>query len=448
MNATHPVNEGAGRGTVVMAVALTVAIVGIIGYQFHRLQAAGPLPAADRKDASRPGQAAGTAPRMANIMARVPEDVALDLDGQVEPTEEQLLRESIADYLSRMRHISGPGDVDRILQFPRMKAELEDLLRSMPPHAVPIIADLLNAEPDFVLRRILLYGLAAIGTDDAARVLSDFLLARIHDESLGSEHKHVVRALGMTAAGAAYDALFDLLAGSRAGEEAIARYRTDYVEALGAHVMAPSAVPLFVELLDSDPHFNVRNKAAQAVKNVAREDLGAARPALAGLMRVFERELHVPAEQRMGGEVKYVKQTSLGAIGQIGDPASIPFLLGVGTSDGDQGVRLSACAAISRVGGHEALPAMQEIFRNEQADGRRVFLQAMAQVPTDASVAFLRDVALESGSTAERREAVRGIRAVGGPTAEQALRDVLVVEKDAAVTQEAQQGLKVLAGGR
>lgn len=411
------------RGAVRISV-LCVALIGaglacfLILYQLGALRSAAPAAAPLASGANKPANEARIVygdPNAVNPAPRV-----LDLEGQREPTEEELVRQAIEDYLARMRNISGSKDQERALAFAANKAELQALLRELPPWAVPIIAELLEKESDFVLRRILYDGLAAIGTEEAGAVIRDYFLARASQEALGSELRHVIAALGASDTSVAYDTLVELLGKD---EAYLKEYRPQYVEALGKHSRGSQALPLMLDLLAGDARFEVRNKSAQAVKNVAKRDVGSCRPVLPELVRSFENEKAVP-----------VRQTTLGAIGQIGDPASIPYLEGVGTRSQELGIRLSSAAAASRIGGEEAVRALNAIYANESQ--KSVFLDAMGQVPTPAGVEFLRGVALNAPGAGERLMAVRALAQSQASEAPDALRAVLAAEPDSAVRTE------------
>ncbi len=419
-------NRGAVRISVLCAAFVIACLVGILVlYQVRALKEAGPTASPPAPSSAR-GSANEPKITYADPNAVSPAPYALDLDGQREPTEEEMLRQAIEDYLARMRNLSGPGDHARVLAFARNKAELEALLRSLPPWAVPIIAELLGKETDFMLRRILCEGLAALGTEEAAAVIRDYFLAHASEEAMGSELRHVILALGASDTGIAYDTLIELLGKD---EPFLREYRPQYVEALGKHGRGSAALPLFLDLLAGDGRFEVRNKSAQAVKNVAKRDAGVCRAALPQLVQSFESETLLP-----------VRQTTLGAIGQIGDPESIPYLAGVGTRSQELGIRLSAAAAASRIGGEEALRALNEIYANESQ--KSVLLDAMAQVPTPASVEFLRGVAVNAQSAAERLMAVKALARTDAPEARDALQAVFAVEQDAAVRAEVERYIR------
>jgi HEAT repeat protein len=429
-----------------VSISLTLSLAAILGlliyFQFRRLRAVVPPPEAgvgkaDTEGTLRPRPA--TARGVVDVKAvetRVP-----DLDGQREPTREEVIRHALLKLLNELRGAT-PGNMDKILSFHENKAALEALLRSLPPEAVPIVADLLREESDFVCRRILIYGLAGMGTNEAAAVLKDHFMDHIEDVARGSEMRHVVWALGRSEAPAAFDVLLEFLDGET---DAMRKLRSHYVESLGKHQRGVEAVPLFIDLLGNDGNDLVRNKAAQAVKNVGKRDPAQARaavPALIDRYRAESARQAVRAEEGLPSN-PYVKQTTLGAIGQSGDPAAVPFLLEVGTTDGlDE--RLSAAAALSRIGGPEAMAALREVYANIANQAKLV--DAIGQLEEINTLPFLQDVATTAGSEALRLNALRGISRVGGPEAENALRAILDVELPPAVERDAQQRLDRLTG--
>jgi HEAT repeat protein len=366
-----------------------------------------------------------------------------DLDGQREPTEEELIRAAIERYLAELRGATA-ANPDKALMYLQNKAALEELLRNLPASAIPLIEQLLREESDDLCRRVLIYGLADIGTDEAARVLRDHFLNHIHDEARGVEMRHLIRALGMCDTAKAYDVLVDLLG---AGDEAVRALRPNYVEALGKHRRGSEALPIFFDLLANDGHDMVRNKAAQAVKNVAKRDPQAAAPTLATLIESYQSEKTRQLDRRASGiePVPYIKQTTLGAIGQLGDPAAVPFLLEVGTTESlDE--RLSAAAALSRIGGSEAMAALKEILAN--TDAKRALVDAIGLLREPRAIPFFLDVATTADSVDVRRSALSAITLVGGEEAVDALHQVLSVNQSEAVRKEATACLERLTRGR
>jgi hypothetical protein len=366
-----------------------------------------------------------------------------DLEGQREPTEEEVIRHAIMRYLDELRGAT-PGNPDKLLTYPQTKAEFQEFLRNLPPGAVPIIAELLRKETDFVNRRLLIYGLADIGTDEAAWVLRDFFMERIGDVARGSEMRHVIWALGRSESAAAYDVLVEFL-GNRENT-AVEKLRTHYVESLGNHRLGYQAVPIFFDLLDVDLHDGVRNKAAQAIKNVGKRDPGAASAALPGLLESYKTEATRQSQRAVEGVPThpYVKQTLLGAIGGTGDERAVPWLLKVGTTEGLP-ERLSAAAALSRIGGEAAMEALNEILIN--MGDKQTLVNAIGQLEEPRALPFLQEVVSTTESEALRQSALTGIDRVGGTEASEALRALLGIDLPDAVRRDVQRRLDRLTGG-
>ncbi len=367
----------------------------------------------------------------------------IDLEGEREPTEAELVREAISRYLWKMRGMN-MLDPEKFKDYPRLRRELEELLRTIPPSiGVPVIRDLLQNEPDFVNRRILLYGLADIGTEEAAGVLKDFFLQHIHDEERGGELRHVIKALGISDNTASFNALYDFARNSDDAD--IMLYRPFYVEALGKQEQGYKALPLFEDYLLNDQGHTVRNKSAQAIKNVARIDPDAAKKSLPALLeKVKVREDDSQAEGAFMNDSKYVKQTSLGAIGQIGDETTIQSLVDVGTMDELIDVRMSAAAAVSRIGGEEADQALHQILAAQNEQGKTTILHGLMHVGLPRLIPFFHDVAATDASASVRNKAVEAMARIGGDDAEKALRSLLGSETDAGVKETISSKLQLL----
>jgi len=430
------------RAGVVAAVCLVIA--GLIVHQFRRLGRE-PGPAQVRREKRKPisvNRPRGAHLKSVDVKPAAP--LLPDLEGEREPTEAELIRYSILRYLAEIR-AAAPGNLEKIKAFPRNKAELEELLRNLPPEAVPIVAELLRNESDFVCRRILIYGLADIGTDEAAAVLRDYFMEHIEDESMGSEMRHVVWALERCPAETAFEALRGFL--EVEDSDAVRRLRPHYVEALGKHRLGYEAVPLFFDLLENDGSDLVRNKAAQAVKNVGKRDIEAVRDTLPVLQESYAVEGARQAVRLASGgdSIPYVQQTILGAIGRLGDPGAVPFLLEVGTTDSFP-ERLSAAAALARIGGPEAMDALKEVYAN--IDRKKKLVEAIGELSEPNAIPFLTEVVLSAESEAVKKTALIGIWRAGGEEAREAFRRIAEAEDQPEVVRKyAQERLKNLTGG-
>ncbi len=428
MHPRHDRKHGASRLSALgVAAAATAVIALLLWYAVYALQSTAPQDDT-RATVEKRRTPTESKPLVSNAGAKVPETVVLDLEGQREPTEEETIRQAIEDLLARMRTIA-PNETERLLAFKKNEEDLAALLRSLPPSAAPIIKELLWKESDFVLRRRLYDSLAAMGTEDAAAVIRDYFLAHAQEQGLGSELRHVISALGASDTQTGYDALVDFLGSQEPNMRAL---RPAYVEALGKHRQGIQAVPIFLDLMANDTVFEVRNLSAQAVKNVAKREPARCQSVLPDLMRNFEAEKLVP-----------VKQTTLGAIGQIGDASSLPFITGVGTSSQSLDVRLSAAAAASRIGGEEALKTLREIYANEPE--KKVLVNALAQVPTASSVQFLHDLAASSQTPTERIQAIKALVRIDAPGVENALLSLVAAESDPTVRAEAEKAVQAVA---
>jgi len=422
------------------AFCLAALLGGLILYQFQRLgnlQSSGPESTARRIKPNVPPRG----PRVKDVAAKEASPDVPDLQGEREPTEEELIRYSILRYLAEIRAASG-NNIDKVLAYPRNKAELEELLRSLPPEAVPIIADLLRREKDFLCRRLLIYGLADIGTNEAAAVLRQYFLEHISDPSYGSEMRHLIRALGRCRAEYAFQSLKDFLFDQE--NPAVRELRPHYVEAMGKHRLGYQAVPLFMDLVKTDYNDLVRNKAAQAVKNVAKREAIPARSTLAQLKESFALEKARQSEREK--PVPYVEQTILGAAGQLGDPAAVPWLLEVGTTE-PLPVRLSAAAALARIGGPEAVAALKEVYAS--CDQKEKLVKAISLLREPQAAPFLADVVVSAEKETVRKAALQGLSRLGGTAALEAFQQILNTEGlPESVRNEVQNRMARLVGSR
>lgn len=373
---------------------------------------------------------------------------AIDLSGEREPTEEELIQEAIERYLRMLR----PSELhdDNIREYARLRQEFEDMLKQLPDSAIPAIKKLLENEPDFVNRRLLLYGLAGMGTEAAAEALRDFFLDHVADQSRQSELNHVIKALGLSDNVTSFNALMDF---ARNDANNFKLYRAHCVEAMGTQQLGYQALPLFQDYLVQDMNVSVRNKSAQAIKNVAKVDPEAARVALPTLMdkvRGGDATGLDPRTSRVVNDSKYVKQTSLGAIGQIGETSSIPFLKEIGTMDASFEVRLSAAAALSRMGGEEALTALDSVLIQQTADNQATLVSKLTQLKEPRLIPFFQDVAMSDLADPIRIHALNGLGGIGGADAEIALREILDGESNDAIRATITRKIELLAkkGGR
>ena len=109
--------------------------------------------------------------------------------------ELETIQEWLKEYFDFLRF-----DPDRYREngplIAQMIAELEEFLAGLPPEAVPLLLELLDTEEDFVLRRKILYGLAAIGSVGAADGLGEYYHTLMTAENeKDSEISHTIRII-------------------------------------------------------------------------------------------------------------------------------------------------------------------------------------------------------------------------------------------------------------
>jgi len=227
----------------------------------------------------------------------------------------------------------------------QIRAELSEFLAQLGPEALPTLAAILDAEPDWVDRRFLLYAVGAIGpqSEEATLVLKDFFLARYQQAGSHSEMIHAIDSMGLLQNDTAFDTLTDFTA--RAGMHS---FRPKLIEVLGDHPRREEALGSVVGYLHDDPLATVRNKAAQFLGKVKNGD------SLDEVYRAVEKESHW-----------VVKQTLLGTVGKIANPNSVAFLENHARNAPEAGVRLSAARALSRLGTPHADRVLREVARSE-----------------------------------------------------------------------------------
>ena len=164
------------------------------------------------------------------------------------------------------------------------------------------------------------------------------------EAGVGSEIKYTAIALGRVD----NDFSFDLL--NHYVQDGDQRDRSRFVEQLGLHSRRQESVPLFTQLAGTATQIRVRNKAAQALKRTA--DPGSA----ARIEELIE-----------GEEVDHVRQTMIGALGPIGDRASLKSLDRILREEPNPTTRMSALRSTSLIGGPEAR-AMIERAAAKDAD--------------------------------------------------------------------------------
>ncbi|MBN1418518.1 MAG: HEAT repeat domain-containing protein [Planctomycetes bacterium] len=291
-----------------------------------------------------------------------PQMKPLDLEGKGEPSPQDLIKMTILKYFDLLDVYGHPDDMERRRNYHENRAMLEDYLRNLGPEAVPILVDLLRNEPDYVNRKILIYGLGEMGWPEATDALREYFGDYSSFTKLRPEMYHVIRAVGVSANDRAYDTLTEWLGEA---DPTVASYRRWIVESLGDHPRRGDAVPIFLQEMTTAPEGLVRNKAAQAIKKVAdggqREDLRGA--PLSTLLNEVQRE-DLPY---------YVRQTMMGAIGSIADPAAIPVLEGLALTNDDVQIRISAVASLRRIGTTDALAIVQKSAASDPDERIREF---------------------------------------------------------------------------
>ncbi|MFQ5654693.1 MAG: HEAT repeat domain-containing protein [Planctomycetota bacterium] len=241
-------------------------------------------------------------------------------------------------------------DAEGAVRIARAREELEEYLAGLPPEMVPLLLEILDENPDFVNRRFLIRALGEIGSDEASLGLVDYYRRLRDAEGNANEMKYTIEAIGRVDSDLSYSLLTAMIE-----EEAEKPNRLRFVEQLGEHSRRREAVPIFTELMMEEANFQVRNRAAQALKKTAE------RSSAPDIEKALETE-----------ENPYVRQTMLGALGAIGDAGSFGSLERIATSDEDPVTRMSAVAAIAKIGG---------------ADAKRI-LEGIAEEDTNARVRF------------------------------------------------------------
>ncbi len=234
---------------------------------------------------------------------------------------------------------------DPKLGIQKIRQDLRDYLASLGPDALPTLGAVLNAEADFVNRRFLLYGIGDIGpeSEEATFLLKDFFLGRQEQPEARSEMFHTIDAIARLDNDTSFDLITDF-----SKRKNLHAFRAKFVEALGTHSRREEAVGTVVEHMRNDTLHNVRNKAAQFLGKTKLDET------LDDVYRAVEKEPHW-----------IVKQTMLGTIGKIGNPASIPFLENQARNASEPGVRLSAARALSRIENDYANRVLKDVARAE-----------------------------------------------------------------------------------
>lgn len=240
-----------------------------------------------------------------------------------------------------------PVDMNRIEEA---REGIRDFLLSLGAEAMPTLAAILNAEGDFVNRRMVLKTIGELGpqSPEATFVLRDFFVARHKDLQNRSEMLHVVDAMGTLKNNTGFDVLQDLVHRGKS-EPSYHQYREKLFEALGEHPRRVEAAPTMIEAMHEDVLPGARNKAAQALGKLDDPSV------LPDLYNAIEKE-----------RAYYVKQTMLGSVGKIGDPESLPFLESQARLAKESAVRLSAANAIRRIGTRRGEQLLREVARDEQ----------------------------------------------------------------------------------
>ncbi len=267
--------------------------------------------------------------------------------------EEEAVRQKILEYF-RLIYVDMENTANAPF-FKERRAELEAYLAGLPPSMVPLLIELLANEKDFINRYILIAALGEIGSDLAA----DALVAHYHwAKSRNNKIKDLERAieaLGKVGSDHSYDLLTGLIA-EEGDYEKEHRYR--FVKQLGAHPRRDEAVPLFHDLAANSGQPNVRNYAAQALKRAAKPESA---PEIERMLQTEKND--------------FVRQTELGILGEIRDPASIDALADVARIDDNDTNRRSAVESIYKIGGTRAKEVLKEVADQKDISHKKVGAQ-------------------------------------------------------------------------
>ncbi len=74
------------------------------------------------------------------------------------------------------------------------------------------------------------------------------------------------------------------------------------------------------------------------------------------------------------------RETAVGVIGTLGDDTHIPILIGVLTTDGNRKVQHKTAQSIARIGGDEAITALQRLMREQNPYTRFLAAEALANI--------------------------------------------------------------------
>jgi HEAT repeat protein len=247
---------------------------------------------------------------------------------------------------------------------------LIELLSEFGPEALPTLDTILNAETGFVTRRHILNRIGEFGpeTGEATLTLWRFYNKNQTNEKARSELNYVIKAMAKLQNDTSLSMLSDMV-----GNEGVREYdRGRFISALGDHHRAEERTDLFVDNMLNGNADRVRNYSAQALGKLAErrrdQDLSAGE-FLPGLMDAFEDERRT-----------FVRQTVLGSMGKIGDPASLSFLEEIARVSPDREIRLSAANAVRRIGQHSgsdrAWALLADLAQNEPDAAVRSRLQS------------------------------------------------------------------------
>lgn len=290
------------------------------------------------------------APTIASRPER-PEPIAKkEKDPEVPSLEEA--RAHLVDLLLRYNPQALLGGREAI-ELIAIDAELRAYLASLPPEYADMVYELLLQEEFYVKRYRLIEGLGWMGGERAAVLLTEHYQNRMASENL-AEARRAIDALGCVDNALSYEILDNQI---RNGSP---KNRAHFIRALVWHSDAKRALPLFFELAETEPGFQNRNKAAQALKYV-----GDAESARNVESLLFE-------EQN-----PYIRQTMIGALGKYGDPGSLDALQEIVQHDTDSTTRLSAVHNIHRIGTSRSAEILEWVMQHDESDRVRTDAEKM-----------------------------------------------------------------------
>ena len=106
--------------------AVLAVIVLVVAHQFSRLGER--VPAAEDQPKANERRSLPPEASVQEVQVKPASSAEVDLEGEREPTEEELIRQTVQRLLAELRAAT-PSNPDKVMNFPAVKEELLELLR-------------------------------------------------------------------------------------------------------------------------------------------------------------------------------------------------------------------------------------------------------------------------------------------------------------------------------